>query len=259
MKKNILLLIIVLGFATNIFSQEIHGIANYKIKLGEDNLFFDAKLEFDSNKSFFVFKQRNISKWKIKKGSIEAGDTKFISQTVYTDTLGYIVFKDLNKPFLLVRDFCKENQAKIYKDTVKFDWKITNKTEEVQGLNCTLATTKFRGRHYKAWFTLTIPLSFGPWKFGGLPGLIVEIQDDKKEVLIQLKSIDLNVKPKMEYDIKGEETTLKKISKCKDKEWEKSIKKTEAFFARMRAESPDLEIETSTPDRRPATELNFDK
>ncbi len=252
-------LILAFSFATSLFSQNLSGIAYYKIKLGGDNLFFNAKLIFNNNESYFVSKQRNISKWRIKKGNIDKGDTNFISQMVYTDTLGHIIFRRSNKPYLLIRDFCKENKPVIYKDTVNINWKITNQKSIIQGLKCVLATAKFRGRNYKAWFTTSIPLPIGPWKFGGLPGLIVELRDDKQEVLIQIKSIESNNNKIAKLNMSGKETTLQKLAECKDKEWLKGIKKEEAMFAKLRAESPDLDIETETPNRRPATELNFNK
>ena len=34
-------------------------------------------------------------------------------------------------------------------------------------------------RHQKAWDTSAIPMKSGPWKFGGLPGLIMKIHDTK--------------------------------------------------------------------------------
>ena len=43
----------------------------------------------------------------------------------------------------------------------------------VAGYECHLATTHFRGRDWRVWFTLDIPLSLGPWKLSGLPGLIL--------------------------------------------------------------------------------------
>ena len=53
-------------------------------------------------------------------------------------------------------------------------------TTTVIGYLCQKATCYFRGRNYTAWFTTDIPISNGPWKFGGLPGLILKIYDNDK-------------------------------------------------------------------------------
>jgi GLPGLI family protein len=65
-------------------------------------------------------------------------------------------------------------------DTPKFNWSIGNDTTTILGYACQKATTTFRGRNYIAWFTPEIPSNNGPWKFGGLPGLILKIYDDKR-------------------------------------------------------------------------------
>ena len=66
-------------------------------------------------------------------------------------------------------------------DIPDFKWKILSKSKVIMGYNCQCATTTFRGRDYEAWFTADIPLSCGPWKFHGLPGLILEVADVKNE------------------------------------------------------------------------------
>ena len=45
------------------------------------------------------------------------------------------------------------------------------------GYPCQKATATFRGRDYEAWFTPEIPVNDGPWKFFGLPGLILKVTD----------------------------------------------------------------------------------
>ncbi|MEO7531474.1 MAG: GLPGLI family protein [Sediminibacterium sp.] len=62
------------------------------------------------------------------------------------------------------------------------DWVIIQETKVIKGFPCQKATCKFRGRNYEAWFCSQIPYSNGPWKLGGLPGLILEAYDVNKEV-----------------------------------------------------------------------------
>ncbi|TXD47875.1 GLPGLI family protein [Polaribacter sp. IC073] len=56
-----------------------------------------------------------------------------------------------------------------------FDWNVLNNTKEILGYNCQLATMDYRGRKYEAWFTTDLPVG-GPWKYDGLPGMILEIK-----------------------------------------------------------------------------------
>lgn len=73
-------------------------------------------------------------------------------------------------------------QGPIYlyeEDKIKFDWKILPDKKKYLTYTCQKATTTFRGRTYEAWFSTDIPISEGPYKFTGLPGLILEIQDTK--------------------------------------------------------------------------------
>ncbi|MDR2408054.1 MAG: GLPGLI family protein [Bacteroidales bacterium] len=66
----------------------------------------------------------------------------------------------------------------IYKEPVfKFAWKIQSDTTSILGYKCLKATTTFRGRNYEVWFTPFIPIRQGPWKFNGLPGLILKATD----------------------------------------------------------------------------------
>lgn len=59
----------------------------------------------------------------------------------------------------------------------KLEWIITNETKNINGVDLTKASTKFRGRKYEVWFSYEHPISSGPWKFQGLPGLIFEVID----------------------------------------------------------------------------------
>lgn len=58
----------------------------------------------------------------------------------------------------------------------KLEWTITAEKLDTLGYHCKVATCTYAGREYKAWFTEDIPVSFGPWKLGGLPGLIIKAE-----------------------------------------------------------------------------------
>lgn len=64
----------------------------------------------------------------------------------------------------------------------KIDWKIEPQRKKILDHECQMATADFKGRHYTAWFAPDIPISAGPWKLNGLPGIILAANDDKNEI-----------------------------------------------------------------------------
>lgn len=92
-----------------------------------------------------------------------------------TNTDDLLVFNQLNEFVISLEEGFKSSYW--VKDQIVFDWIMTNETKESDGYVMQKATTTFRGRDYVAWFTKEIPIPMGPYKFYGLPGLIMEIYD----------------------------------------------------------------------------------
>lgn len=92
------------------------------------------------------------------------------------------------RPTLVVKD-----------DDFDWNWELINKTKKIGKFNCQKASIKFRGRTFIAWFTKEIPLPFGPRKFKGLPGLILEIYDD--EEMWYMKALEVKLYDKCKIDL----------------------------------------------------------
>lgn len=106
------------------------------------------------------------------------------------------VFKDLSKSFQMPKfayKITKEyptmkvnfsermlNSVFGYNEEPKFNWKISNDKQKIGEYEAQKATTEFGGRKWTAWFSESIPFPDGPYKFSGLPGLIVKIEDAEK-------------------------------------------------------------------------------
>ncbi|QES89381.1 GLPGLI family protein [Rhizosphaericola mali] len=73
-----------------------------------------------------------------------------------------------------------------YKENFKIHWKIGKENKKIKNFNCTIAECNLFGRHWTAWFSTDYPYPYGPYKFYGLPGLILSIEDDVKDYVFEL-------------------------------------------------------------------------
>ena len=57
----------------------------------------------------------------------------------------------------------------------EFNWQLHDICKTVRGYKCQKASTNYRGRYWEAWYATDLPFNNGPYKFYGLPGLILEL------------------------------------------------------------------------------------
>ncbi len=82
-------------------------------------------------------------------------------------------------------------------ETTPLQWQlIQNSDTTLLGYSCQKATTFYGGRKYTAWFTMDIPISDGPYKFYGLPGLIIKICDSENQHRFELTAFNKQTNPK---------------------------------------------------------------
>lgn len=106
---------------------------------------------------------------------------------VKVSDIDYFYFANEQKFFTKERVF---NNYLIEETAPRIPWKISKDTASFVGIHCQKATAYFKGRNWTAWFAPELPFQSGPWKLNGLPGLIIEAYDEKKEVLFQFAGME---------------------------------------------------------------------
>ncbi len=82
-------------------------------------------------------------------------------------------------------------------------WILHNDTMTVLEHSCQKATCHWRGRDFVAWFAKDIPIRRGPWKFNGLPGLILKLYDTDRFYTFEAVNLKNSNEPMMLYDFKS--------------------------------------------------------
>lgn len=93
-------------------------------------------------------------------------------------------------------------------------WEIHKDTLSLCGYTCQKAVCHFHGNFFIAWFAPQIPLGYGPWKLGGLPGLILKATDKDELYSFECVRIERKRKPMLKdayksYHKLGREKILK--------------------------------------------------
>lgn len=90
----------------------------------------------------------------------------------------YYVVKSISDNTLRYYDSAALDKYVYEETSEEWTWEISDSTKNILGYECVKAKTDFHGRKWTVWFSPEIPLSNGPWKLGGLPGVILEASTD---------------------------------------------------------------------------------
>lgn len=95
------------------------------------------------------------------------------------------------KNLILYRAISNMGNYQYEEPTPQLKWELDSTAHTVVlGYHCNKATTTYAGRTYTAWYTLEIPLHAGPFKFAGLPGLILQVEDSEHKYYWEAKGIE---------------------------------------------------------------------
>lgn len=107
-----------------------------------------------------------------------------------------------------------------------FNWKLEEGSKKVLNYDCKKATLAYAGRVYTAWYAKEIPIYNGPYKFEGLPGLILEMYDSQED--FHFEAVGINNKSLPIY-IRSDEKIFR-VSKEKFRTIEMSYYENPGFF-----------------------------
>ena len=170
----ILYIFLVISIYSNVYSQTLKSpklVVEYIFYDNLNYMEYDSKLIIGDSESIFEtkFSKSNSNKPTIKGTMISIGG-KLLDQYQYSSTI---------KDSLYSFESFNDNVFKVAEVNPKFNWNINfSEVKKMNNYTCNKATMQFRGRSYTAWYTPAIPFFYGPFKFSGLPGLILEIEDD---------------------------------------------------------------------------------
>lgn len=200
-------------FATSMRAQEILDTTvlkcrytfNHIVNISENKGYSDIMiLEIGKNICSFYGERNRIFDSVVNSGAL---DYMFASRSIYVSQLPK---KNINLEIKLyfnfpagkitVQDMVFIDNYEYTEDIEKINWKILpGSTKQIAGFNCKKAICTFRGRDYEAWYTPYIPISRGPWKFNGLPGLILEVSDSQKQIQFECEKVEIVSVPILKY------------------------------------------------------------
>ena len=130
------------------------------------------------------------------------------------------IFKEYEKRIVTTIDHIFSYGMYEYEEPFdNFIWQITSETDTIHDYVCQKAICDFGGRIWEAWFTMEIPISDGPYKFCGLPGLIINIADTQDHYSYKFISIEKPSEPMMIYEVVEDrvKTTKKEFFKLQNR------------------------------------------
>ena len=179
--------------------------------------------------------------------NIQHGDTSKMDYLSIRDPFNIYVDLERNTLLHLVKNTIAsinipvDTLVLLSEKTGEITWTLHNDIKLVGNYMCQKATTRFRGRDYEVWFAPEIPISFGPWKLNGLPGLILEVSDSSYQVYFHATSIMVDSERAVDVSIVNQKIPEYPMRDYQMKLWAKDReieRKGEEVGQRIQAKAP---------------------
>lgn len=147
----------------------------------------NAYLDISPEKSVF-YSENRIKRDSIMQANFKSGGARGFNREQMEGlrtNINYTVEKNKADQKTFFKDRIGRDMY-VYEEDRPVNWKISSETRKIGEYKVQKAETDFGGRTWTAWFTTDLPYPDGPYKFNGLPGLIVKVEDDKGEYSFDL-------------------------------------------------------------------------
>jgi len=175
--------ILFLSFSCLVNSQEnLNAVIVDYIEITDFGILSNTNSTLIANSKSASYKRKNIKYDNIEEDIVVIKHSDSVGHNNFNKESYFSNLQDKNIHFIDE----SVNELKVFRDSiVDINWIIDNsKFETFLGFKCQSAKGLFRGREYTAWFTTEIPISYGPWKLHGLPGLILKVKDKSNQIEI---------------------------------------------------------------------------
>ncbi|OBW42146.1 hypothetical protein AB670_01484 [Chryseobacterium sp. MOF25P] len=182
----------------------------------------NAYLDISADKSMF-YSENRIKRDSVMQANRQSGGARGFNRDQMESlrsNINYTIEKNKKDQKITYKDRLGRDQYS-YEEDRPLNWKILSETTKIGDYKVQKAETEFGGRKWTAWFTTDLPYQDGPYKFSGLPGLVVKAEDSTGDYSFDLmKNYKISAFPEM--------TTFGTVMKVKRTDY---IKQQEKFKA----------------------------
>ncbi|NPV35673.1 MAG: GLPGLI family protein [Bacteroidales bacterium] len=141
------------------------------------SLFVDPKKLWYKEELKKIFSVEQLQEWSLNNPNSSASE-------------GYRIVKNRKTQNLIYCDYILGIGHLKYEEAIQLNWEMTEDTAHILGYPVQRAVTAYGGRKWEAWFSPAIAISDGPYKFMGLPGLILMMQDSQQHFVFEAVSVE---------------------------------------------------------------------
>lgn len=198
MKNKILIALLLVGYLS--FCQNV--LVTYHVNENTNNPVLSRNLDYNlvikNEQSLYFNTTDSLEQFKYSKfidSAKKSGDVVVVklADNVSAQIKEDLFYKNYQKDSLFYNDYITNKKLVIRENLQLFNWELVpNQDKTILNYNCKKAVSSFRGRKYEAYYTDEIAPYGGPWKFDGLPGLILAVKSTDNYFVLEATKLILN-------------------------------------------------------------------